>query len=252
MFTVEDRSRVRAALIEFAQQDERVVAGAEVGSLTGAAGAAGVGGDRWSDLDLTFGLAPGVEPRALLDDWTTFLAAKWDAVALFDLQSMATLYRVFLFPGNLQVDVSATPGGVARMGPKFQLLFGDSVRDDSPPRLEAGEIFGMCVHHALRSRVCIERGRLWTAEFSISELRHETLALAAASRGLPTRYGRAYNQLPDALVDRAAETLVRSVDVGELNRALAAAIGLLLDVARSIDHAARLDDTLRAMASGSR
>jgi hypothetical protein len=250
MFTVEDRNRVRAALIEFAQQDERVVAGAEVGSLTGAAGAASVGGDRWSDLDLTFGLAPGVEPRALLDDWTAHLAEKWDAVALFDLGSVATLYRVFLFPGNLQVDLSATPGGVARMGPKFRLLFGDAVRDDSPPRVEAGEIFGLCVHHALRSRVCIERGRLWTAEFSISELRHETLALAAASRGLPTRYGRAYHELPDALVGRAAETLVRSVDVGELNRALTAAIGLLLDVARDLDHAPHLDAALREMANG--
>ena len=251
MFTVEERERVRAALIEFARQDARVIAGAEVGSLTGPAGAAGVGGDRWSDLDLTFGLAAGVEPRALLDDWAAVLAAEWDAVALFDLTSVATLYRVFLFPGNLQVDLSATAGGVARMGPKFQLLFGDAVRDDSPPRLEAGEIFGLCVHHALRSRVCIERGRLWTAQFSISELRHETLALAAAARGLPTRYGRAFHELPDDLVGRAADTLVRSINTVELNRALAAAIELLLDVARDIDHADRLDGALRAMASRS-
>src|SRR5437868_15006725 len=109
MFSVEDRARVRAALIEVAEQDARIVAGAEVGSLTTGAG------DRWSDLDLTFGVVGDVDPRALLDDWTTELAERWNAVALCDLTSVATLYRVFLFPGNLQVDLSVRACAVSRM-----------------------------------------------------------------------------------------------------------------------------------------
>ncbi len=51
MFTVEQRDALRDRLLRLAQEDERVVAGAVVGSL------ASDGGDRYSDLDLTFGIA---------------------------------------------------------------------------------------------------------------------------------------------------------------------------------------------------
>ena len=93
------------------------------------------------------------------------------AVHLFDLQSMSTTYRVLLFPGNLQVDVSVTPGAVARTGPKFEMLFGSAVRDDrhSPP--VPRDVFGLAVHHALRARFGIERGRLWSAQHYIADLR---------------------------------------------------------------------------------
>jgi hypothetical protein len=50
MFTPNERARVRQHVLELAHEDERIVAGAEVGSL-----ALG-GGDRWSDLDLTFAI----------------------------------------------------------------------------------------------------------------------------------------------------------------------------------------------------
>jgi hypothetical protein len=50
VFTVEFRERVRDRVLELARNDARVVAGAAVGS------SALGGGDRWSDLDLTFGV----------------------------------------------------------------------------------------------------------------------------------------------------------------------------------------------------
>ena len=57
MFTVEERERAQERILELAQADPRIVAGAAVGSLaTG-------GGDRWSDLDLTFGVAEGRRDR---------------------------------------------------------------------------------------------------------------------------------------------------------------------------------------------
>src|SRR5437764_3812496 len=49
VFTVEQRDALRDRLLRLAEEDERVVAGAAVGSL------AVDGGDRFSDLDLTFG-----------------------------------------------------------------------------------------------------------------------------------------------------------------------------------------------------
>ncbi|HST24554.1 MAG TPA: hypothetical protein VLJ76_01035 [Gaiellaceae bacterium] len=67
MFTAEQRDTLRERLLRLADEDERVVAGAAVGSL-----ALG-GGDRYSDLDLTFAVADGVAIADVLDDWTRAL-----------------------------------------------------------------------------------------------------------------------------------------------------------------------------------
>ena len=92
--------RPRAML---AEEDERIVAGAIVGSL------AVDGGDRFSDLDLTFGVADHVQVTDVLDDWTHTLIDELDAVQLADLERGPTTYRVFLVPDLLQLDLSMTP-----------------------------------------------------------------------------------------------------------------------------------------------
>src|SRR5712691_878069 len=89
-------------MLQLAQEDERVVAGAAVGSL--AVGS----GDRFSDLDLTFGVADGVPVAHVLDDWTRTLTEELDAIQLADLQAEPTIYRVFLLPDALQFDLSMT------------------------------------------------------------------------------------------------------------------------------------------------
>ena len=65
MFTIQDRERVHTWVLELAAADKRVVAGAVVGSL------ALTEGDRWSDLDLTFGVQDGVPIGEVLEDWTS-------------------------------------------------------------------------------------------------------------------------------------------------------------------------------------
>ena len=54
MFSVAERERARARVLELAASDPRVVAGAVVGSLALSEG------DRWSDLDLMFAVADDV------------------------------------------------------------------------------------------------------------------------------------------------------------------------------------------------
>ena len=95
MFTVEERNRVRERLLEMGRTDHRLVAGALIGST-----AAG-GGDRWSDLDLTFGLADDATLADVLADWTARFQRELSAVHLFDLPYQSRMYRVFLLPGNL-------------------------------------------------------------------------------------------------------------------------------------------------------
>ena len=223
-FSVEYRESVRDRLIAMARADSRVIAGAEVGSR--AAGRV----DRWSDLDLTFGLAPGVAAPDVLRDWTRTLVDEFQAAHLFDLPLLSTIYRVFLLPGTLQVDISFTPGHeFGALGPKFKLLFGEAVERPFLPPATAHYRFGVAVHDAVRARFSIERGRPWMGEYLISGLRDEALALACLRHGLEAAHSRGYDQLPEEIRERAEGALVRSLDRDELLRALRAGIDLLLE-----------------------
>ena len=243
MFGIGDRERVRLRVLELASADARVVAGAAVGSL------AQGGGDRWSDLDLTFAVADGVPVAEVLGDWTSNLVHELDAVQLFDLPSGPALYRVFLLPGCLQLDLSFTPAsGFGAGGPKFKLLFGSTVERAYPSPPSAHELFGYAVHHALRARFSIERGRYWHAEYWVSGVRDYALSLACRRRNLPARYGRGFDDLPADVRDGFRDALVRSLERDELLRALGTAVaGLLREADEVRELAAKLEPELRAL-----
>jgi len=244
VFTVEDRGRVREGLLAKARHDQRVVAGAEVGST-----AVG-GGDRWSDLDLTFGVADGIDIGDLLDDWTIWFAEKFGAAHLFDLPFQSSVYRVFLLPGNLQVDVSFTPRtDFGATGPSFSLVFGEAVARTFLEPATAANIFGLGVHHAVRARICIERGRVWQAEYWISGVRDQALALACRLRNLPSGNGRGFDDLPPFVLDPFKEALVRSLEREELMGALKRAVEGLLAAAGDDHELAPLHGQLRALAT---
>jgi hypothetical protein len=245
VFSVEERDRVRDRVLEMASADPRVVAGAAVGSLAESVG------DRWSDLDLTFGVADGIAVAEVLDDWTRELAETFDAVHLFDLPRDSALYRVFLLPGCLQVDLSCAPASeFGARGPRFALLFGNAVEMTQPPEPAAHHLFGLAVHHAVRARFCIERGRLWQAEYWISALRDHGLELACLRAGAEAAYGRGFDALPAEALAGWEDALVRSLEREELLRALGAAVsGLLREAGEVRDVAAKVEAQLRELTS---
>jgi hypothetical protein len=240
VFSVDDRNRARDRVLELASSDSRVVAGAVVGSL------ALDDGDRWSDLDLTFAVADGVAVPDVLDDWSRTVVAELEGVHLFDLPSGPSIYRVFLLPGCLQFDLSFTPASAfGARGPKFRLLFGSAVEKAHAPLPDAHELFGYAVHHALRARFSIERGRYWQAEYWISGVRDYALGLACRNRGLPAYEGRGFDDLPADVHDAFKETLVHSVERDELLRALGSAVDGLLREAG--ERAASVEPQLREL-----
>jgi hypothetical protein len=236
VFTVEQRAALRDRLLRLAEEDERVVAGAAVGSL------AVDGGDRFSDVDLTFSIADHVPVAEVLQDWTRTLSAALAAVPLADLARGPTTYRVFLLPDALQVDLSLTPAAQFRpAGPRFRLLFGQTAAGESagptpavagalflPTPAVAGDLFGWGVIYALHARACIARGRVWQAEHYVGAVRDHALALACLRHELPAVQARGYDDLSAATLARFGAAHVGAAEPGALRAALAASVRALL------------------------
>jgi hypothetical protein len=236
VFTVEQRDALRDRLLRLAAEDERVVAGAAVGSL-----ALG-GGDRFSDVDLTFGVADRVRVIDVLNDWNRTLVDELDAVHLADLERGPTIYRVFLLPDGLQCDLSMTPAAQFRpAGPRFRLLFGETAAGKPevatpaapgglfiPTPAVAGDIFGWGVIYALHARACIERGRTWQAEHYVGAVRDHALSLACLQQGLPAVQARGYDDLSAETLARFESAHAGAAESAPLRFALAASVAALM------------------------
>ncbi len=217
MFTAEQREQVRQRILELAQSDPRVIAGALTGSM------AFGGGDQWSDI------AEGITPEAVLEDWTHLFEQEWGVLDHFDLRSGSSVYRVFLLPSGLQVDVAATPAeDFGARGPNFCALFGPSRHVPATPQPSASSLIGLSWLYVLHAHASIERHKPWQAEYWISEIREHTLALACLRLGENTRERRGVDRLPSSVTDPLTEALVHSLDEPELRRALAASTRCLL------------------------
>jgi hypothetical protein len=240
LFTADDREHVRSQLLEWARADERITGAAVTGS--GAHGAE----DAWSDIDLAFGIE-GVDPIVVLADWTNRLTGEFDALSLFDLHVGATVYRVFIFPNGLEVDLALAPASeFGPLGPNFRTVFGEAIERPRQPRPLSSHQIGLGCHHVLHAGASIERGKLWQAEHIIHALQDHVTALACARLGLESFFGRELDRLPAEVTDPIQGVLVRSVDAAELRRALAVAVQCLLVEIRHADPglAARLEPVL--------
>jgi hypothetical protein len=243
VFTVQERDRVRDHVLELARNDSRVVAGAEVGSLA-------LGdGDRWSDLDLTFGATDGIALTDVLDDWTRELISRFDAVHLFDLVADPAIYRVFLLPDYLQLDVSMSPASEFRStSPRFKLLFGEANEPIYRGPRPRGETLGWGMVWARHALVCIERSQWWQAEYAITHLRYYAMELACLRLDLPAYYGKGFDQLPAEVRDAFEGALVRSLERDELVRAMNAGVEALLEECEVANDDDRILERLREMA----
>ena len=211
------RAAVRDSVVDRATNDGRITSAALVGSL------ATDRADEWSDVDLTFGVE-GDSLDEVVADLTHWLREHHQATVLIDLPVDDTLYRVFLLPDSLQLDLSFTPGGkVRRASSRFQQLFGTHTLKGSTP-VDLEDLAGWAVLHCMSSRTCIARGKRWQALHSVNELRNLVLNMHCAQAGLPIGFGRAFDELPSRILERFNDTVPASVEVTELARALRANI----------------------------
>lgn len=230
MFTPEDRERVRAALVARANEDPRVTGAALTGSVVRGEE------DRWSDVDLFLGVAESSPIGEVIADWTNALCREERVVHHFDVHAGAAVYRVFLLPSGLQVDVAFTPASsFGARGLSFRALLGDPVEVKPPDPPAFRDLTGLAWLAVLHARTAIERARLWEAAHWIAAVRDQTLALACLRLGEPTAYARGVDRLPDEVTAPLEDSLVRHVEAAELRRALRAVTRSLIDEISSRD-----------------
>src|SRR5437763_1986279 len=166
MFTPEERTGLRDALVAAARADPRITAAALTGSA--AAGAE----DRWSDIDLALSVAADADRGRVVADWTDRVYREGGAVHHLDVYLGDTLFRVFLLADTLQVDIAFWPEAeFGAYGPSFRLLFGTANERPHRPPPDAAGLIGVGWLYALHARSSIERGRAWQAGYMGSGMR---------------------------------------------------------------------------------
>ncbi|HEY0603004.1 MAG TPA: hypothetical protein VGD58_08830 [Herpetosiphonaceae bacterium] len=246
MFTPADRNRIRDALIAVAHADERITGAALTGS------AAVDAEDAWSDIDLALSVADDADYQQVVADWTDHMDREYGVVHHLDVFRGTTLFRVFLLPSTLQVDLAFWPAAeFGAIAPTFRLLFGTANERPMSPAPSAAALIGMAWLYALHARSSIARGRVWQAEYMLSAMRDQVLALACLRHGLPAVQGRGIDRLPPEATAALSTALVRSLDAAELSRAFGVVSEALLDEIQRVDVelANRLAAVVRALAN---
>jgi hypothetical protein len=244
VFTSQRREQIRGELVAAAKADSRIGGAAHLGS-------AALGQlDRWSDIDLALCLVPDADMNQVLADWTSRLYRDYAAVANYDVSRGDILYRVFLLDNTLQVDLSFWPANEFRaVGPKFSLIFGAAREPISAPVPDSKDLIGMAWLYALHVRSSIARSRLLQAEYMLSGMRDNVLALMCQRQGVAAVQGRGLDDLTEEQKVRAAECLARSLEPAELKRAFRLAVDALLEEVRFADSglATKLEGTLNSI-----
>lgn len=222
MYTAAERESVRQRLLELARQDPAVTGAAIIGS------AAGGEEDQWSDVDLVFAVTSVTSGTAGLDEalqrWKDLVYQEFQAIHDWDLPAGPSVYRVFLLESGLEVDIGFTPAELfGAKGPRWQTVFGETVRHPEPPAAGVPAMIGFGWHHVLRGRACIDRGKAWQAERWISGVRDQVIAMACAREGYVTNDAKGAHELPGDITKPLEAALVRDLSTAELRRAHEAA-----------------------------
>jgi len=242
MFSSTERDALRDTLLAAARADDRLQGAAITGSASLGAE------DRWSDIDLSFGLAKDADQAEVLSDWTARMYRDHSAVAHTDVRSRDSIYRVFLLADTLQVDIAFAPAAeFGALAPTFALVFGSAEPQPVPAPPDAANLVGMAWLYALHARSSLARGKPWQAEYLLSGMRERIMSLACLRLGLNPYQGRGVDSLPEEVTARMVGTLVGSVEPTALRRAFGVALEALIHEIEAVDSelAERLTPCLR-------
>ena len=249
MFSQDEREKLRRDLLDRARRDQRISGGA----ITGSASRDAL--DRWSDIDLAFGVHQPDELLPTLDDFTRHMCDELDAVDTVDVRREPWIYRVFLLPSTLQVDLAFAPASdFGALGSTFKLVFGAAVQNRERPAPDRREVLGYGWLYALHVRSSIARNKPWQALYMLNQMRDQIVALACLAAGLPASEGRGADQLPPSVTGPLEAAIPHSLDSDDLADAFTAACEELLRQAHELDAevAGRLEPVIHRLSSSAR
>jgi predicted nucleotidyltransferase len=215
LFTPAERQETAERLVGLLRADDDIAEVALLGSLvTGSA-------DRLSDLDIASRVAPGASADKIADRWTERMQELFPVVHHFAVEFGPDRVRGFLLANLLEIDLGFAP---------------ELHTDDVPtPKPQVEHHAGVGWHDVLHGATALARGRLWRASHYLERLRERTLTMAAERRSLPTTEFKGMDELPPGDVEALGATFVRSLEPGELRRALDAATAAFLAELRRND-----------------
>ncbi len=184
----------------------------------------------------------------MLHDVTELMRARYNPVDTLDVPHGAWIYRVFLLPTTLQVDLAFAPAtDFGAHGPTFRLAFGEArdVPQTRPP--DPRELIGYGWLYALHVRSSINRRRPWHALYMLNSMRDQVLALACVRAGLPAREARGADFLPVEDTRALEAAIARSLRLDDLISAFRATSEALVREVRLRDAplASKLEPVLR-------
>jgi hypothetical protein len=180
------------------------------------------------------------------------MSERYNSVHHFDVLSGPWIYRVFLLSSTLQVDLAFVhePYFGAR-GPTFKLVFGHAhTLPAVTPNREAS--VGRAWLCALHARASVRREKFWQAEYFVSGMRDQVLALCCQRHGLPASEARGVDALPQAVRNGFEGAFPMNLTGAEQMRALSALVALLVREIEFVDIGlkSRLEPCLRALIEG--
>lgn len=246
MYSPEEREQIQDALLLSAQNDQRLGGGAITGS-------ASLGlQDRWSDIDLAFGVLNKEDVIPVLGDYTQKMYSNHGALHHLDVWSGSWIYRVFFLKSTLQVDLAFVhQDEFGARAPTFKQVFGSTNNLPQKPPQSTASLIGWAWLYALHSRSSLLRGHVWQAEHMIGKMREQVLALCCRRHGLPEKEGRGVDRLPSEVLHPMQETLVGSLQIKALWRSFEALLGIFVGEIQEADPALakRLGPSLTELAA---
>ncbi|HEY9293391.1 MAG TPA: nucleotidyltransferase domain-containing protein [Microlunatus sp.] len=214
MFSSQERTRIRDALIAQAEKDPDITGAALAGSAARAAE------DAWSDIDLVLQLRPDAREAEVVEHWSRWITDRYGVADSLDVFAGSVRYRVFLLPTSLQIDLSFWPHHQFRATePSFQLIFGIANPATEPTVPDVNTAIGMGWLYALHARSAMARGRLWQAVMMLDDLRNQLIMLLCVRFGLNPWQGREVDKLPAPVREALQASRAPQVTGDDLERA---------------------------------
>lgn len=249
MYTPEERQAVLDRLLAELAKDARIAGVLIVGS-----GAVGFK-DALSDLDIVVVVTDEDGVKTTWSEWRERIAGLFPTVGYFEsIRGPNIFLHGFLLANFLEIDISFQHFNdlVARRA-HWRVAFDrsdrietilrtswDNRRPPDPQETYLKYLSSIWYYVSVVTK-CVQRGQVWRAIYELETIRTRAVELAGLRLGVEAQDYHDADRLPPEVLTTFEAALVRTVEPGEVRRALRAAVACFFREARALDAQFGLD-----------